>query len=780
MTNRKTDDGPVRILIVDDCSTDAMLVEAELERVGLGTLSLVVDRPDAFEEALSGFGPDVVLTDYQMPRFTGREVLRATKIWDPDLPVVLVTGAIPEDDAIALLREGMTDYVLKDHLSRVGPSVVHALDWAASQRDRATSRAALLESERRFRGVVEAAADAVFIIDGQNRIEFCNRAAEEMVGSGREDFQGLPITRVLPKRVRVGTDFYRDVAAVFAEKKVPGTFTTEAETAAGVVVPVEVSVSEWGDGSGRRMSLFVRNLSERIESARTRDLLSKAVEQSSNIVIITDVDGTIEYANPTFEHVSGYSVAEVIGENPRLLKSGKQSEAFYEAMWRELAAGRPWTSEFVNRTKDGTEYRQRSTIFPITNDDGHVVKFVGVGEDVTHERRLEDQLRQAQKMEAVGQLTAGIAHDFNNVLTSVLSNAQLLGLTLPEAMTEEREEASDIQLAARRGADLVRKLMTFSRQRELEPELLEIGDVLSEIVALLRRTLPVNIELRVETEGGPAVSYLERGALQQILLNLATNARDAMPEGGELTIRSRPSPGTDDEQPSFIRITVTDTGTGIDEETLGRVFEPFFTTKEPGRGTGLGLATVYGLVESQGGCIDVESEIGVGTSFDLSFPLVDDPEEAGDDTPDVAESHHEDGLPTILLVEDEEAPRRAARRTLEREGYRLIEAANGEEALEVLEGRQDEIDLVLSDLMMPRMGGGALYAATRAWENPPRFLFISGYRDRDVRADIEDIDEVPFLRKPWEIQDLVSAVREALGGQADAPQAQTTAIKVRS
>lgn len=508
------------------------------------------------------------------------------------------------------------------------------------------------------------------------------------------------------------------------------------------------------------------------ESERKRTLLSAVVEQSSSSVIITDTEGNIQYANPAFETITGYSREEVIGQAPRFLSSGRHPPSFYEEMWAELTAGRPWTRDFVNRRKDGTEYHQLSTIFPIQDAEGRTQNFVGMGRDISNERALEQQLRQAQKMEAVGELTGGIAHDFNNVLAAILTNAQLLAMELPPEAVDMRSEVRDIESAARSGADLIKRLMVFSRDEYLELKVVDPSEILTDTVALLKRLLPENIELTLQEAHAGALINVDRSGIQQILLNLATNARDAMPEGGTLVISTSVTGAktgrTESDGEPRVEIAVRDTGIGMDEETLERVFEPFFTTKDRGKGTGLGLAMVHGLVRRHGGTTRVASEPGLGSTFTISLPVAG-PDEDEQSPRKTAAPRSEPGAhsgATVLLVEDEDPVRRAGWRVLDRLGYRVLLAENGRKAMELLEAHRAEISLVVTDIIMPELGGAKLYEATHDWEPRPAFLFTSGYSQPEVGSSVLDAD-VPFLRKPWDATSLAEAVRGALNESQD-------------
>jgi two-component system cell cycle sensor histidine kinase/response regulator CckA len=388
-------------------------------------------------------------------------------------------------------------------------------------------------------------------------------------------------------------------------------------------------------------------------------------------------------------------------------------------------------------------------------------------EDVTERRALEQQLRHAQKLEAIGQLTAGIAHDFNNILTTIIANADLALDAVPSEDVELRSDLGEISGAGRRAAEMIKKLMAFGRREHLDLELLDLAALVEDTASTLRRVLPENIHIDFAAEEGTNLVLGNRGAIEQILLNLAGNARDAMPQGGELRLavgrftidaEYRRTHGWGKPGP-YVLLAVSDTGTGMDARTRSRIFEPFFTTKAIGHGTGLGLAMVYGLVKQHGGFIDVYSEPGLGTTFNLYLPLSESTETA---VPEVAPAELPHGTETILVVEDEDAIRRSAQRILERYGYRVLAAPDGQEAAEFLREHSDQIDLVVSDVVMPKLGGLQLFEEARGSGTPPPFLFTSGYAPGEILERVGGEGQAVFLRKPWTVSDLVLSVRQAL------------------
>jgi signal transduction histidine kinase len=385
-------------------------------------------------------------------------------------------------------------------------------------------------------------------------------------------------------------------------------------------------------------------------------------------------------------------------------------------------------------------------------------------------RASEAQLRQAQKMEAVGQLTGGIAHDFNNLLTVILSTAELIEGELPPHATEARTDLSDLKHAAERGAEMIRKLLAFSRSGQLQFQSYDLSQLVVESVQMLRRVLPSHVEVLVDTDHTVHPISTDPAVLEQILLNLATNARDAMPEGGKLRLSIGPvrldqrhvSRLGWGRAGSYTALRLSDSGVGMEQRVRERIFEPFFTTKPPGQGTGLGMAMVYGLMKQHGGFIEVQSTLGIGTTVTLYFPPALEQPGPAPLLPVPAPA----GTETILLVEDETALRRSATRILERKGYRVLTAADGEEALHTFRMHRDRVALVLSDVVMPRLSGPGLYSALRREGVQVPFLFMSGYTERVGSTGMQIPPGVPLLQKPWDAGDLLLCIQELLSHRA--------------
>jgi PAS domain S-box-containing protein len=523
------------------------------------------------------------------------------------------------------------------------------------------------------------------------------------------------------------------------------------ETSVGAFDDVDVQMLETvADQVALAMSnarLFRRIQEELAQRAR----LSAAVEQAAESIVITDRDGAIVYVNPAFERLTGYARGEVIGENPRILKSGRHDEAFYRAMWETLDAGDPWSGTMVNRRKDGTFFEEEGVISPIRDASGMVVNYVAVRRDVTREHEVEEQFRRAQRMEAIGRLAGGIAHDFNNLLQAILASAQVLSM-IDGRLERQQETAAEIVEHVQRGAALTRQLLLFARRGVSRREPVDLGSVVESAKGLLRRLLRENIAIDVRIGAEPIAVRLDRGQFDQVMMNLALNAADAMPDGGRLTLAA----GRDADSAWFA---VSDTGVGVPAELLDRLFEPFFTTKSAERGTGLGLAVVHGIVSQHGGHVSVQSAVGKGTTFRVELPLVEGdvlPVVRPDEAPGPASGRGE----RILIVEDNPAVRRVLSTLLTRVGYQVHAVGSGEAAGTL--PLEPAFDVVLSDVMLPGASGLAVARSLRERWPELKVILMSGYAEDEILRREIDEGAVRFVQKPVDIETLAREVRAAL------------------
>ncbi len=505
---------------------------------------------------------------------------------------------------------------------------------------------------------------------------------------------------------------------------------------------------------------------DRRRAEAAQHLQTSALQAAANGIVITDLAGTVVWVNDALCALTGYAPDELVGQSFRQLRSGVQGVEFYREMWGAILAGRVWHGELVNRRKDGSLYEEEMTITPVQGEGGAVTHFVAIKNDVSARNRAAEGLRVAQRLEAVGQLAGGVAHDFNNLLSVILSYTELAVDDL-RAGDPLRADLEQVVAAARRAAVLTRQLLAFSRRQVLEPEAIDVDELLADLAQMLGRLIGETIAFEVNAGESRHPTHADRGQLEQVVMNLVVNARDAMPGGGTLTVetatvqldveRARSlavAPGV------YVELAVRDTGTGMDEATRARIFEPFFTTKAVGKGTGLGLAMAHGIVKQSGGGIEVESAPGRGSTFRVYLPLSE-----GDAPPPPSErraSERSRGHESVLVVEDEPVLRVLVRRMLVTAGYRVEVAANAGDALLYCERHGKELDLLLTDLVMPGMDGCQLADRLAPLCPGARVLFMSGYSG-DV-LERHDLTGRAFLPKPFDVATLTGKVRQVLDG----------------
>ena len=497
--------------------------------------------------------------------------------------------------------------------------------------------------------------------------------------------------------------------------------------------------------------------------------LASAIEQSAEMVVITDTDAAIRYVNPAFEKITGYHSAEVLGQNPRLLKSGKQDAHFYQALWDCLRRGELWRGHFINRRKDGTLYEEDATISPIRNDQGKIMHYVAVKHDVTRELQLEAQFRQAQKMEAIGKLAGGIAHDFNNILTVIFGYGSMLQHeTLRQHSVHQKVLA--ILAAANRAKDLVQQILTFSHQHEQKRQIIHLDPVIREATRFLRATLPSNIRIDLNLSADAPTVLADPTQIYQVTMNLATNALHAMeghqgcltvkleaftPDAAFLALHPRFRPI------SYAQLTVGDTGQGMNAEILDRIFEPFFTTKPAGKGTGLGLAVVHGILQSHDGLMTVESRTGEGATFRLYFPaqIQVEPHPLTDsEKKDVPLGQGE----SLLVIDDESIVTTMLETLLQMLNYKVSACNKPREALALFQKNPDAYDLVITDMAMPEMNGLEVAAEIHGLRPQLPILLSTGLKGALTDEDLRKAGIRELLEKPVEITKLAETLHTLL------------------
>jgi len=622
--------------------------------------------------------------------------------------------------------------------------------------------------------ILEAIPDAVAAVNQQGVIVQVNAQMEAMFGYTRQELIGQPIEMLVPQRQRGQHHGHRDKFHAQPKLRRMGSgLELNGLRRDGAEFPVEISLSPVPTGNGLIVLSAIRDISERkrieeelrranaeLELRKSRELadyqrrLALIVDSSQDAIIGKNLDGIVTHWNKGAQEIYGYSAQEMIGRHISTLAPEDKADEITEILRRIRNGERVGYFESVRVTKDKRKLNMSISVSPIYDSDGKVVGASTIARNITAQKKTEEQLRQSQKMEAIGRLAGGVAHDFNNLLGIVTACSELLRRKLPDA--EGIEYLENIREAAKRGAALTRQLLAFSRRQPVKRQLLDLNERLKEVSKLLVPLMGDDVDIVQLSKPGNAIIEADPGQIDQVVLNLAVNARDAMPRGGKLILET----GVFDfdkafahEHPGmsagpYVMLAISDNGIGMEEATRSRIFEPFFTTKETGKGTGLGLATVYGIVKQNGGHIWVYSELGHGTTFKIYLPsaekkLIPGLEKAEDVLPPRRE-----GV-TVLVVEDDSVMRRLTRKMLEEHGYQVVEAEDGNAALAAIASAEGKVDLTLTDVVMKGMTGPDLVLKLIEFYPQMKVVYMSGYTGELVtnqRGNGMRLLEKPFTR----------------------------------
>jgi PAS domain S-box-containing protein len=511
---------------------------------------------------------------------------------------------------------------------------------------------------------------------------------------------------------------------------------------------------------------FVYDITEQKRAEENIRMLSRAMEQSPASVIITDLEGKIEYVNPKFTQATGYTSAEALGLNPRVLKSGETSDKEYKQLWEAITSGNEWRGEFHNKKKNGEFYWEYASISPIKDVSGKITHYLAVKEDITEKKMLEQQFFRTQRLESIGTLAGGIAHDLNNVLAPILLSVELLNRRHSDEATKQLLRS--MESSALRGKDIIKQVLTFARGVEGHHVSIDVRHLVKEMDNIIMETFPKNIKKIINIPKDLLTIVGDATQVHQVLLNLCINARDAMPHGGTLSITASniqidaqyARMNMNARQGTYVLLNVADTGTGIPPEILGRIFEPFFTTKEVGKGTGLGLSTVYTIIKNHGGFLEVQSELGKGTTFKVHFPVVESVQ-----SEKIQEEHTQpvSGKGELILVVDDEASvLDVTKQTLVMYGYNILTASDGTEAIALYAQHKNEIDLVISDILMPTLDGVMTARTLRRMKPDVKIILTSGHKQDESQSPQDDIKIDAFLQKPYTAEYLLKIVHDVL------------------
>ena len=774
---------PLRVLQIEDNEDDAALILRELQRGGYEPVARRVETPAAMHYALQQETWDVVLADWNLPEFSALFALEILKSQGLDLPFIIVSGTIGEEATTSAMKAGAHDFVGKEHLGRLVLTIEREVREAADRQAYRKAEVALAASEERLQLVGRATNDAVRDWDLSTNGIWWNEGFSSLFGYQAQDIEaGVEswYSRLHPDdKDRVIASCYAAInggAMTWSEgyrfRRADGTYA-EVLDRGYIVRNVRAQALRLIGAITDLTAIRKAHAALQDSEARVRTVL----ESAPDAIIGMDENGTITDWNPRAETMFGWRRDEALGRPlAETIIPPDQRETHHSGLRRFTETGE---GPMLNRRRETTAWRRDGAEFPVELSivplkEGAAHRFYWFVVDITERkqaeeklRQTEDQLRQAQKMEAVGQLAGGVAHDFNNLLTVITGYTDLLMSNLP-ADAPTLADLEEIRNAAERAAWLTRQLLAFSRRQILAPQVLDLNSLIGNFEKILRRLIGEDVVLKTELAPALARIKADPGQIEQIIMNLAVNARDAMPTGGRLTIEtdtvlldeSYPRKAVGVPPGLYVLLAVSDTGCGIDAETQKRIFEPFFTTKEAGKGTGLGLSTVYGIVKQSNGFIWVYSELDRGTTFKIYLPAVDEDVQTAETESRPVQQRT--GVETILLVEDAAPLRALTNKVLELSGYTVLAAGNLDEALKVAEARDWTIHLLLTDVIMP--GGSGPDVADRLKERCPdlKILYMSGYTGTTMAHQGILRSGSPLLQKPYSPDALLQKVREVL------------------
>ncbi|MDF3127591.1 response regulator [Kiritimatiellaeota bacterium B1221] len=735
----------LRALLVEDNPADADLV---IESAGFEvhrTVNFEVEEDLASAlTAIQKNPPDIVLLDLGLPDSQGIPTFEKLHQAYPDIPVIVLTGNHDTNLAIKCIELGAQDFLAKGKTEHFISGAIH------NTVARARTQRALNESRRNLQGMIEDSPDAILVLDKSHYVLFANEVASHLLGEQADIGQSIQIP--------------------LAENTLQE-FEIRPPDSPPAIVEVRMGNTSWYGAPAYILTLT--DITNRRQTEKEKERLLAAIEQIEDTVIVIHLDGTIEYVNPAFKKTSGYDPEDILGQSISQLFGDEEHPEMFAQLQETLKAGKVWRGRIEQKCKNGTSYTVESTISPVSGQDGKLINFVAVNRDITDHLRiqnekntLQEQLVQSQKLESVGRLAAGIAHDFNNMLSVILGYAQIIQCRIKKD-TPLYNEVKHIEDAAQRSAVLTRQLLAFSRRQTLQMSATELNKIVLGIEPMLRRVIAENIELKFKLTSSTTRVIVDPAQMEQVIMNLVVNAKDAMPRGGIILIESKlieVDKAYTKWQPDlpighYVQLVITDNGCGISPDLIENIFEPFFTTKEVGDGTGLGLSMVYGIIKQCEGSIQAYSEMGRGTAFKIFLPLSCEESLPEITTPTLLPPQSEKQY-HILVVEDEKFIRNLMATLIPQMGHQVTVASSGREALRLIEDQKFIPDLLITDVVMPNMSGIDLIAQARKLIPNLKYLYMSGYTDHSIATHGTLEPGSPFIHKPFTLSELTTKVEE--------------------
>ena len=774
LTNLWNMAAPLHAMLIENSVADAELILHELEHAGFHCKPQIIATRAEFLQHLGRFPFDIVLADYRLPGWTGMDAFSAMRQAEHDVPFILVTGTLGEEVAVECIKQGVTDYVLKEHLARLPLVVARALEERALRDARNLMVQALRQSEANSLFLFAHNPLPMWVFESKTlQILQVNDAALRHYGYDRIEFLQMTATDLHPAEevpkllanLRDSTPVEQHAGQWHHRKK------------DGSVIDVEMFMHKL-EYSGRTAVLVVaQDITERKRAEEERQKFFTLVEYCRDFIAVADLQDNVEYVNPAGRAMLGIAEGESLkGTHSLDYVVPADLPLVHGTILPALNTSGHWEGELRFRHRQtGQSLPMDFVGFQVKDQKTGEPRFVAtVSRDMSERRALEQQLQHAQKFEAIGQLAGGIAHDFNNVIGAILGWAELGEEQAASGNATLENYFKKIHSQCDRVTALIRQLLAFARRQILEPRNFSLNQTVHDVLNLLDKVIGKDIEIQTSVAEDLWAVRADPTQIEQVLMNLCINSRDAMPKGGRITIETRNALISEEDcrrtvglQPGrFAELRVSDTGTGMDAATRERIFEPFFTTKGTGKGTGLGLATVYGIVKQHNGFIQVESEPGQGSTFRIFLPVTETPSAGEFRTPALDDLPVRGGTETILLADDHDGICEMAQSVLTAKGYHVLLAHDGEEAVEVFTAHRDRISLVLLDVIMPRRNGPEVFAAIKALNPGISVVFATGYSNET--AALADLVErgVGVLRKPYSPSVLCRRVREVLDAAA--------------